>query len=660
MCYAVSTGPNPLGPYHRYYFERELFPDYPRPAIWPDGYYIPTSTGDNLLPDGRLPEKHACVADRSSMLQGLPATEQCVIIAESNFLNNADIDGKALPPVGAPNIMIASGGTQLRRIFSDDGIYVYKFFVDWQNPSNTRVDGPRKIVVAPYHYLCDGQLTSCVPQPGVNNRLDSQGDKIMQRVVYRNVDGRESIVAVHSVNTSQKAGGVRWYEFRITPARELALYQQGTYAPDANYRWMASPGIDRQGNIGFGYSFGGPDHFPGQRFAARMANDSLGRMTFHETVMVNGQASQATNLRWQDYTTLAMDPVDDCTFWYQGDYWKAGATGYTVRIGAFRLPGCLRGAVSGSVFYDSNRNGFREPFEEGLAGWQVEYSGSRRPQDAGIAPSGNFMSDAAGDYRGWLPADPAYFDPAYSISVRPPSNAAWTRVGTGRAYGGAGAIPMLNGTYTITLRDRDAVTRLEFGFVCSVENKGGADATYWSGAAGRMRLQANDPPATADAGRAAARGGGRGVVARGGRGGPPGWRPLVNNARTLVNIDGSRFAVSADAEFETAYTALRLWLGTTSANMSQQLSVQLALASLNLAFGTQAGNSSVADVVAGDTIPVTTLLARVSTFVAEHPNTTAASANRVAADRYRLLLAELNANRAMVNPASPESCPAPA
>jgi hypothetical protein len=134
----------------------------------------------------------------------------------------------------------------------------------------------------------------------------------------------------------------------------------------------------------------------------------------------------------------------------------------------------------------------------------------------------------------------------------------------------------------------------------------------------------------------------------------------VNNARTLVNIDGSRFAVSADAEFETAYTALRLWLGTTSANMSQQLSVQLALASLNLAFGTQAGNSSVADVVAGDTIPVTTLLARVSTFVAEHPNTTAASANRVAADRYRLLLAELNANRAMVNPASPESCPAPA
>src|SRR5262249_5540606 len=49
ICYAVSTGPDPLGPYHRYAFERPLFPDYPRPAIWPDGYYVPTSTGDDVI-----------------------------------------------------------------------------------------------------------------------------------------------------------------------------------------------------------------------------------------------------------------------------------------------------------------------------------------------------------------------------------------------------------------------------------------------------------------------------------------------------------------------------------------------------------------------------------------------------------------------------------
>lgn len=99
MCYAISVGPDPLGPYYRYAFERPLFPDYPRPAIWPDGYYIPSSTGDDVI------QKHACVADRMKMLQGLPATEQCIVIDGVNFLNNADIDGHALPPAGAPNIV---------------------------------------------------------------------------------------------------------------------------------------------------------------------------------------------------------------------------------------------------------------------------------------------------------------------------------------------------------------------------------------------------------------------------------------------------------------------------------------------------------------------------------------------------------------------------
>ncbi len=51
MCYAVSQASDPLGPYYRYEFRRQLFPDYPRPAVWPDGYYIPTSTSDNLLPE---------------------------------------------------------------------------------------------------------------------------------------------------------------------------------------------------------------------------------------------------------------------------------------------------------------------------------------------------------------------------------------------------------------------------------------------------------------------------------------------------------------------------------------------------------------------------------------------------------------------------------
>jgi len=337
MCYAVSTSTDPLGTYYRYAFERTLFPDYPRPAIWPDGYYVPTSTGDEVI------QKHDCIADRARMLKGEPATEQCIIIDGVNFLNNADIDGQRLPPAGAPNILMATGGTQLKNIFEDDGVYAWKVHVDWENPANTKADGPVKINVAPYHYLCNGQLSSCVPQPDTDRRLDVQGDKLMQRLIYRRVGNKESIVAAHSIATKAGAGGVRWYEFRLDKRRDPLLYQQGTYAPDGFYRWMPSIAMDKKGDIGVGYSFGGTPNFAGQRFAARLAGDQKGSLDFHETVLVNGEASQTTTLRWEDYTTTAMDPSDDCTFWYVGDYLKAGGTSYSTKIGSFRLPGCKGG-----------------------------------------------------------------------------------------------------------------------------------------------------------------------------------------------------------------------------------------------------------------------------------------------------------------------------
>lgn len=334
MCYAVSTGPNPLGSYYRYEFVRPLFPDYPRPAIWPDGYYVPTSTGDAVI------QKHACVADRARMLKGEDATEQCVIIDDVNFLNNADLDGTQLPPAGSPNIMMAAGGTQLRKVLEDDGIYAWKYYVDWKDPSKTRVVGPEKIQVAPYHYLCDGQLTSCVSQPGTDRRLDAQGDKLMTRLVYRRIGNQESIVASHSVNTSVGGGGVRWYEFRLDKNRDAKLYQQGTYAPDTQFRWLGSVAMDGKGNIGIGYSFGGVPDYAGQRFAGRTPSDPKGVLTMREAILATGAASQTNTLRWEDYSATAIDPTDDCTIWYVGDYLLKDATRYSTRIGAFRMPGC--------------------------------------------------------------------------------------------------------------------------------------------------------------------------------------------------------------------------------------------------------------------------------------------------------------------------------
>jgi hypothetical protein len=331
ICYAVSTGPDPLGSYYRYMFERPLFPDYPRQAVWPDGYYVTTSTGDDVI------QKHVYVVERDKMLRGEDARELGFVIDDVNFLVPADLDGKRLPPAGAPAIVMAAGGTQLKKVLTDDGIYWWKFAVDWQDPSKSKLAGPVKVPVAPYEYLGGGQLTRTVPQPDTATKLDVQGDKLMARVVYRRIGDRESVVAAHSVKTATGGGGVRWYEFRLDERRDVRLHQQGTYGPDGSFRWMPSPALDARGNLGIGYSFGGTPHYPGQRFAGRLADDPPGLLTTTEVVLANGEASQSNAYRWQDYTQTAIDPVDDTTIWYTGDYLKKGATNYSTRIGAFRL-----------------------------------------------------------------------------------------------------------------------------------------------------------------------------------------------------------------------------------------------------------------------------------------------------------------------------------
>lgn len=602
MCYAVSVTSDPLGPYYRYEFLRPLFPDYPRPAVWPDGYYTPSSTSDNFI------QKHFCVADRQRMLVGLPATEQCLVVDGVNFLNNADIDGQGLPPDGAPNIVMAAGGEQLHQRFEDDGIYAWQFHVDWNDPAKTGVRGPLKIRVAPYHYLCNGQLTNCVPQPDTSRRLDAQGDKLMQRLVYRNVNGHESILAWHSVNTASGGGGVRWYEFRLDANRDPVLYQQGTYAPDSLYRWLPSGAMDRKGNIGIGYSFGGGSNFPGQRFAGRLAGDPPGQLTFHETVLAQGEASQKNQTRWEDYTTMAMDPSDDCTFWYVGDYLKPLERGYSTRIGAFRMPGCRDGTVAGSTFFDTNHDGLRDGSEAGLAGWSVTYSGGA---------SGQLRTDGSGAFTLTLPADPAYQTGVYTFRARAPSHAGW--IATTPVRAATTGITIGSDGYRVQLAEGDFVTGVAFGAVCTVPARGSHGEEFWTGPAGAALMAAQDSN----------------------------WTRLFDSI-DVVGSAGQRVSLHRGP---AGYDTLRAWLPrAVRGTPAEQLSASFAVAGLNVVSGSVDGNATIADPVRHDWPQIRALLGRASVALA---------AGTPDAATYGALVARLNANAATITPARPSSCPRP-
>jgi hypothetical protein len=155
-------------------------------------------------------------------------------------------------------------------------------------------------------------------------------------------------VTNQSVEALPGVAGVRWYEIRDPNGDPPTLYQQGTYAPgDGIHRWMGSVATDKFGNLAAGYSVvNGTDVYGGIRYAGRKPSDPLGQLSQGEAVLQNGTGVQTTtNSRWGDYTSLNVDPRDDCTFYYINEYYRESGTPtdprpWRTRIGAFKFPGC--------------------------------------------------------------------------------------------------------------------------------------------------------------------------------------------------------------------------------------------------------------------------------------------------------------------------------
>jgi hypothetical protein len=338
QCVAVSTTADATGEWYRYAFQMPYFNDYPKLGVWPDGYYMTF----NMFSGNSFVGGRACALDRNSMLTGAAATAQCFQLSTSyGGLLPSDVDGKVAPPAGSPNYFLAFGNNVLQ---------LWKFHVDWANSANSTFTGPTNIGVAAFSMACNGG--TCIPQLGSTQKLDSLGDRLMFRLAYRNFGDHETLVVNHSV-TAGTSVGVRWYELR-SPNGTPVVYQQGTYAPDSNYRWMGSIAMDGAGNIGLGYSVSGTGIYPQVAYTGRVPNDSLGTMEAETVVQIGGGSQQRTLNRWGDYSAMSVDPVDDCTFWYTNEYLKqSGTFNWSTIIGTFTMPGC-QSAPAGDFSISAN------------------------------------------------------------------------------------------------------------------------------------------------------------------------------------------------------------------------------------------------------------------------------------------------------------------
>jgi len=332
MCVAVSTGPDPTSTYYRYSFSYGTvnFPDYPKLGIWPDGYYLTV----NIFANGSTFSGAGVAAlDRSRMLSGQAANQQLFTTSTTyGGLLPASLDGSTLPPAGSPNYVVGLGADNTH-------LAAWRFHVDWSNSSNSTFTGPAAIQVPAFTEACNGG--TCIPQSGTSQQLDSLADRLMYRLAYRNRGGVESLVTNQSV-TAGSSVGVRWYELRIA-AGSPTLFQQGTYAPDSSFRWMGSAAMDQAGDIGLGFSVSSSSLHPGIRYTGRLAADAAGTMSQGESTIITGAGSQTGSglARWGDYSSMSIDPTDDCTFWYTNEYIPTnGAFNWKTRIASFKFPSC--------------------------------------------------------------------------------------------------------------------------------------------------------------------------------------------------------------------------------------------------------------------------------------------------------------------------------
>ena len=323
-CMAVSKTADPVtGGWWVYQFPVSAtdMNDYPKMAVWGDGIYLTANMfkGGNTFTGAKV-----WAFNRDDLTTGAALRYVAFQLSSSYYSLLAANARASAVPAGTPEYLVSLAGSSLR---------VWRVNLNWTTPTSSTLTGPTTIPVASY------TRPNSINQP-TGDKLDALADRIMNRVQYR-ADGTPSLWVTHTVSSSSKAA-TRWYQLNVSGASPTVL-QSGTYQPTTGvHRWMGSMAVDKAGDAAIAYSVSSSSTYPGIRFAGRTATAALGTFDQSEQTLVNGTGAQVNGYnRWGDYSDLALDPSDGCTFWFTGEYYSMTGNAWRTRIGSFKLPTCV-------------------------------------------------------------------------------------------------------------------------------------------------------------------------------------------------------------------------------------------------------------------------------------------------------------------------------
>src|SRR3954447_16243016 len=375
QCVAVSVTGDATGSYYLYDFltDGTNFVDYPHIGVWPDGYYMSAHVF-NAAGTSNVAAR-IYVFERAQMLLGQAARMQSKDLPKDGsgfqygFLP-ADLDSVTLPPVGAQEYVIGPNAQFTNR--TD----ISRVAVTWGVTPTMTLTSTTNTTVGVGTAPCASNTAAqdnrdCVSQPApavATDGLDNLGRHYMYRLAYRNNAGTESIlvsgVTPSTTTTSPLHGVIKWMEWRgASGSTAPTLFQSGSFDPaptNTEYRWMPSIAMDKAGNIALGYSKSGPSTKPAIYMTGRLSGDTAGTMGAETTVQAGGGVQFSTGAtgsagnRWGDYSSMTIDPVDQCTFWYTNEYLKAnGSFNWSTRIASYKFPSCTPdtswGTLTGTI-----------------------------------------------------------------------------------------------------------------------------------------------------------------------------------------------------------------------------------------------------------------------------------------------------------------------
>ncbi len=350
-CVAVSKTDDATGVFFRYeYLQAAGFPDYPKWGLTSTAYYQTQNIFDGTT--FAFLGVNVCGYQESLMLKGDHAAEQVCIFDNSE----GTLFDDSMLPADNDSVGSESAGEVLFGAIDNffpggQTLYEFVFNVNFTTPGSSTLagtNGTMPIVVPRYDLAFCGALpnisTDCVPQPQINSDLlDTLGDRLMYRLARFDDGTTQHFLVNHSVdNTSAVA--VRWYELRAPEgSTALSLYQSGQTPDDGHYRWMGSVAMDKMGDIAVGYSrsSAGFHDFPSIYYAGQTAGDPLGTTETENIIKQGGGSQQFSFDRWGDYTSMALDGTDSCTFWYANEFYPFhGAFAWDTWVASLKFPAC--------------------------------------------------------------------------------------------------------------------------------------------------------------------------------------------------------------------------------------------------------------------------------------------------------------------------------